>query len=97
MSSLWRDGDGVRAESIGHRFGAGHPVRRDEAGICCNMSVNESYHLVMRDSPAGRIRNWKKSHTEATTVKRMVSFIAHLAGLLGDPWPKAKKAKSTWT
>ena|ERR1035438_8962478 len=97
MSSRWRDGDGVRAESIGHRFAAGHPVRCDEAGIGCKMSVYESFHLVARNSPAERIKKIaKKPHTEATTVKRKVCFIAHLAGLFGDPWPGAKKAKSMW-
>ena len=59
-SCLWRDGVRVRAESIGHRLAAGHPVRRDEAGIGCKMQVNESSHLVMRNSLAGRIKNRKK-------------------------------------
>ena len=97
MSCLWRDGDGVRAECIGHRLAAGHPVRRAKPGIWCKLSLNESFLLVMRDFPAGRIRNRKRPHTEATTVKRIVSFITHLAGLFGDLWPGAKKAKTTWT
>jgi hypothetical protein len=57
MSSRWRDGDGVRAESIGHRLAAGHPVRRDEAGIGRKIYVKESFHLVVRNSLAARIKN----------------------------------------
>jgi hypothetical protein len=61
MFCQWRDGDRVRAESIGHRLAAGHPVRRDEPGICCKMSVNESFLLVVRFFLAGRIKNRRKT------------------------------------
>jgi hypothetical protein len=69
MSCRWRDGDGVRAESIGHRLAAFHPVRRDEAGICRKMSVNESFHLVERNSPAERIKNRKKAKNRSHDSK----------------------------
>jgi hypothetical protein len=71
MSCRGRDGDGVRAESMGHGLAAGRPVRRDEAGICCKMSVNESFHPVMRNSPGGRIKNRKKA-AHRTGVNRLL-------------------------
>ena len=94
MSSRWRDGDGVRAESIGHRFAAGQPLRRDEAGIGRKMSVYESFHLTARNSPAERIKNRKKAAHRSRDSERDGFFHCTFGRFTWRPLARSQKRRS---